>query len=254
MLASVDESVGRVLATLDEHGTADNTLVIFTSDNRVSGYVREDLKAKDTTDNAPLGVARCSTRRHPRPYLFRWPREDCPRKHMQRADQQRRPLPDAAPGRGGRLENTRWMRRLPTTGRREGRLSGTRSTGTSAYLGAGPGKWRTTPAGAIRSGDWKLQEYFEDGHVGSTTCARISARRMTWRSGCRKTAEGLQAASPPGAGTWAKMPTVNPNPTRPPRRARRPRLPAWEARRRNAAAEREPAAGSPPRDSGRIGT
>jgi arylsulfatase A-like enzyme len=25
--------------------------------------------------------------------------------------------------------------------------------------------WRTTPAGAIRSGDWKLLEFFEDGRV-----------------------------------------------------------------------------------------
>jgi arylsulfatase A-like enzyme len=31
------------------------------------------------------------------------------------------------------------------------------------YLGAGEGTWRTTPAGAIRSGDWKLIEFFEDG-------------------------------------------------------------------------------------------
>ena len=31
------------------------------------------------------------------------------------------------------------------------------------YLGAGQGTWRTTPGGAIRSGDWKLIEYFEDG-------------------------------------------------------------------------------------------
>jgi arylsulfatase A-like enzyme len=33
------------------------------------------------------------------------------------------------------------------------------------YLGAGVGSWRTTPAGAIRSGDWKLQEFFEDGRI-----------------------------------------------------------------------------------------
>src|SRR5205823_4668383 len=33
------------------------------------------------------------------------------------------------------------------------------------YLEPGPnvpGPWRTTPAGAIRSGDWKLIEFFED--------------------------------------------------------------------------------------------
>ena len=33
------------------------------------------------------------------------------------------------------------------------------------YLGSGKDAWRTTPAGAIRAGDWKLQEFFEDGHV-----------------------------------------------------------------------------------------
>jgi len=33
------------------------------------------------------------------------------------------------------------------------------------YLGAGAGSWRTTPAGAVRSGDWKLQEFFEDGRL-----------------------------------------------------------------------------------------
>ncbi len=31
------------------------------------------------------------------------------------------------------------------------------------YLGAGRGSWRTTPAGAVRAGAWKLLEFFEDG-------------------------------------------------------------------------------------------
>jgi len=33
------------------------------------------------------------------------------------------------------------------------------------YLGAGPGQWRTTPAGAVRAGDWKLLEFFETGKL-----------------------------------------------------------------------------------------
>lgn len=33
------------------------------------------------------------------------------------------------------------------------------------YLGAGRDNWRTTPAGAIRQGDHKLLEFFEDGHL-----------------------------------------------------------------------------------------
>ncbi|MGL4551863.1 MAG: sulfatase, partial [Gemmataceae bacterium] len=31
------------------------------------------------------------------------------------------------------------------------------------YLGAGAGSWRTTPAGSVRAGDWKLIESFETG-------------------------------------------------------------------------------------------
>jgi arylsulfatase A-like enzyme len=34
------------------------------------------------------------------------------------------------------------------------------------YLeGPGPGKWRTTPVGFIRAGDWKLMEFYEDGRL-----------------------------------------------------------------------------------------
>src|SRR5262249_21372673 len=34
------------------------------------------------------------------------------------------------------------------------------------YLeGSGPGNWRTTPAGSIRAGDFKLLEFFEDGRL-----------------------------------------------------------------------------------------
>lgn len=45
MVESVDDSVGRIMRTLDELGIADRTLVVFTSDN--GGYAK-------ATDNAPL--------------------------------------------------------------------------------------------------------------------------------------------------------------------------------------------------------
>ena len=56
MIASVDESVGRVLKTLDDLGLSEKTLVIFTSDNGgVGGYAREGIgRAGGITDNAPL--------------------------------------------------------------------------------------------------------------------------------------------------------------------------------------------------------
>ena len=56
MIASVDESVGRVLKTLDDLQLSQNTLVIFSSDNGgVGGYQREGIKKEQSvTDNAPL--------------------------------------------------------------------------------------------------------------------------------------------------------------------------------------------------------
>jgi arylsulfatase A len=51
MIESLDQSIGRIRKTLDEHGIADNTIVIFTSDN--GGRV-------PTTSNAPLRVGKGS--------------------------------------------------------------------------------------------------------------------------------------------------------------------------------------------------
>lgn len=189
MIASVDESVGRVLALLDELKLADNTVVIFSSDNGgVGGYARPDglirdasaMKRKDDgdhgvqfsniTDNAPLRSGKGSlyeggTRV---PFIVKWPGvtpagATCgtPAIHV---DVFPTLLEIAgAPKPKQTLDGTSMVElfRKP---------SGTFARGpifqhVPGYLGSGPGLWRTLPVGTITSGDWKLMEYFEDGKL-----------------------------------------------------------------------------------------
>lgn len=172
MIASVDESVGRVLQTLDDLHLADNTVVFFASDNGgVGGYVREGIKqGGDITDNAPLRSGKGSlyeggTRV---PLIARWPGH--------------------APAGASCTVPTIHVDIYPTLLE----LAGAKSPpqvldGESlvkliekpdgvlvreaiyqhfpGYLGAGKNTWRTTPVSLIQSGDWKLMEYLEDGKL-----------------------------------------------------------------------------------------
>jgi len=172
MIASIDESVGRILDLLEEWKLAENTLVVFASDNGgVGGYAREGIKqGGDVTDNSPLRSGKGSqyeggTRV---PLIFRWPgvtkagstcavptiHVDLPATFLEVAQA---PVPgqvrdgeslvallkdpDAA------LSRTAIYQHMP------------------GYLGAGRNSWRTTPVGAIQEGDWKLMEFFEDGRL-----------------------------------------------------------------------------------------
>lgn len=172
MIASVDESVGRVMQTLEELKLADNTFLVFTSDNGgVGGYVREGIKkGGDVTDNAPLRSGKGSlyeggTRE---PFIVRWPGVtkagtscDVPTIHVDiyptlldltSADKPRHILDG---------ESLVPLFRDPTAKlKREAIFQH-----FPGYLGAGAGEWRTTPVSLIHSGDWKLMEFLEDGRL-----------------------------------------------------------------------------------------
>ncbi|MFM7132217.1 MAG: sulfatase-like hydrolase/transferase, partial [bacterium] len=172
MIYSIDESVGRVMATLDKLQLSDNTVLIFTSDNGgVGGYVREGVKkAGDITDNAPLRSGKGSlyeggTRE---PFIVRWPGVTRPGTacgvptihvdlyptclELTGATRPRQVLDGESLVKlfrdpSAKLDRTAIFQHFP------------------GYLGAGDNAWRTTPVSLVQSGDWKLMEFHEDGRL-----------------------------------------------------------------------------------------
>ncbi len=70
-VAQVDWTVGRVLGTLDEAGAADNTLVIFTSDNGSYMFGSSDPAERDHVDNPSIQAYRTSRHRANGPLRIR---------------------------------------------------------------------------------------------------------------------------------------------------------------------------------------
>ncbi len=173
MIASVDESVGRVRAELQKQGLADNTIVIFASDNGgVGGYVREGIKkGGDVTDNSPLRSGKGSlyeggTRV---PLIVSWPgvtkagsTTDTPTIHVDMYPTFLEMAGAAAPADyvldGESLAPL--LRDPKASLKREAIYQH-----FPGYLGAGEGSWRTTPVGLIQQGPWKLMQFFEDKHL-----------------------------------------------------------------------------------------
>ena len=172
MIASVDESVGRVMRTLDELKLAENTVIIFTSDNGgVGGYVREGVKrAGDVTDNAPLRSGKGSlyeggTRV---PFIVRWPGVtkagsvcDVPAIHVDVFPTFLELTSGEAPKQPLDGESLVKLFRDPAVKLQRDAIY----QHFPGYLGAGANSWRTTPVGVIQSGDWKLMEFYEDGRL-----------------------------------------------------------------------------------------
>jgi arylsulfatase A len=166
MLTSLDESVGRVLAALDEHRLATNTVVVFTSDNggldrRVIGL---HTKTGGPTCNAPLRAGKSTLYEGGVrvPLIVRWPGR-------------------VAPGSVSAELACSWdlyptFLALSGAAATAPKLDGTDLTPVltgQGRLGRDFVAWHyphysnygTRPSGAIRMGDWKLLEHFEDGKL-----------------------------------------------------------------------------------------
>jgi len=173
MIASVDESVGRVVRALEEHGVGGRTVVIFTSDNGgVGGYAREGLTNRrgDITDNAPLRSGKGSlyeggTRV---PFIVTWPGvvpagTSCaePTIHVDLYPTLLEITGAAAPQHVLDGESLLTLFRNPE----EHLAREAIYQHFPGYLGAGKDTWRTTPVSVIQAGRWKLLEFLEDGRL-----------------------------------------------------------------------------------------
>jgi arylsulfatase A-like enzyme len=185
MLASVDESVGRLMAKLEELKLADNTVLIFASDNggvggygRPDGLIREPGKMPKAggdegggiTDNTPLRSGKGSLYEGGIrvPFIVRWPGKvaagsalGTPTVHvdlfptlleLSGAAKPRQALDGESLlplmlGKSSTLKRDAIFQHFP------------------GYLGSGNGLWRTTPVSLVQIGDWKLMEYLEDGRL-----------------------------------------------------------------------------------------
>ncbi|MFO0943083.1 MAG: sulfatase [Pirellulales bacterium] len=172
MIASVDESVGRILKTLDDLKLSDNTIVVYTSDNGgVGGYVREGIKQSgDVTDNAPLRSGKGSlyeggTRV---PLIVRWPGKiqlgttcDTPTIHVDIYPTMLELSGAQSPKQTLDGESIVKLMKDPAAKLSRDAIY----QHFPGYLGAGQNSWRTTPVTLIQAGKYKLMEYLEDGRL-----------------------------------------------------------------------------------------
>ncbi|MEZ6052873.1 MAG: sulfatase [Planctomycetaceae bacterium] len=164
MVHSLDENVGRVVHKLDELGLSENTIVIFTSDN--GGTIRE-YDGLQVTTNHPLRSGKGSLYEGGLrvPFIVDWPGVT----HADTVCDQMVCSTDLYPtilsmaGTTGDPAHNQTVDGIDLTGLlRDPSTSLDRETLYFHYPHYYP---TTTPVSAIRDGDWKLLEYFEDGHT-----------------------------------------------------------------------------------------
>ena len=163
MIESTDQGVGKIVAKLEELNLTDNTIIFFFSDNGGYGPVTTMKPLRGSKGMLYEGGIRV-------PMFVKWPGKITPGTRcdtpvigidfyptiLQMTGVQKRPdhILD-----GESL--------VPILTKQE-TLKRSLYWHFPAYLQAFKGVqgiWRTTPAGAIRQGDWKLIEFFEDGRL-----------------------------------------------------------------------------------------
>jgi len=165
MLEQLDAAVGRILEAVDAAGLRERTAIIFTSDN--GGLIQRE---RSPTDNAPLRSGKGSPYEGGIrvPLLIRWPGLTTPGTRC------------SVPVISMDLPATIWELTGVTNRAVDGRSLAPLLRDPAATVGRTNLLWHyphyhpggATPYAAVRSGDWKLIQYYEDGrhelfHLGN---------------------------------------------------------------------------------------
>jgi len=171
MIHTMDQGVGRLMHTLNKLNLEEETIVIFYSDNGgLGGYREQGIMGKDITSQDPLrgGKGMFYEGGIREPLVVRWPGKveagstcDTPVISIDFYPT----LLDIAGIEKKEDKVLDGKSILPLLTREESFKRDAIYWHFPAYLQAGQGTFRTRPVGAIRSGNYKLLEFFEDGRL-----------------------------------------------------------------------------------------
>lgn len=171
MIESLDENVGRLLASLESNGVSDRTLVIFTSDNGgVWGFSRQTPLRSGKGSYFEGGIRV--------PLIVRWPGKVEPETICDEPVINIDLMPTLADIAGAKIPASKTIDGVSIKGLFFDSKSKLAKRSLfwhfPIYLQANARKadfethdpwFRTRPGSIIRSGKWKLHEYFEDGRL-----------------------------------------------------------------------------------------
>jgi arylsulfatase A-like enzyme len=169
MVESLDEGIGRILETLDDLELRDNTIVVFTSDNG-------GLKLNEVTSNDPARAGKGSAYEGGVrvPFMVSYPPKiragttsDVPAMSIDLlptlVEMCGLTPPQSLACDGVSIRPVLYEQGQPRVGPGQRNAGATRDTFYWHYPHYHPGG--ATPYGAVRAGDWRLVEFYEDGRV-----------------------------------------------------------------------------------------
>jgi len=164
MVHALDQNVGRLLGKIDELKLADNTVVILFSDN---GGVSTEIRGKFVTSNHPLRSGKGSLYEGGirEPLLIKWPGVTKPGSicHEPVCSTDFYPTMLDIAGSSGDSNHNQNIDGISITPLLKNPASQLPRKELYWHF---PHYYSTTsPVSAVRQGDWKLLEYYEDGHL-----------------------------------------------------------------------------------------